>query len=140
MCQASQTLGCSRKRRVQALQTITPGCDAVAGKPRSYPSPMSGSPKTQNHSASRHLARATYRYQQELARDTQRQREEMVFPVSCQRGHSIDSPPNPTTSRAVFWDKTIKRGDCHIPRPTEHRPDVGGDHRIVWQETGWSCL
>ena len=25
----------------------------------------------------------------------------------------MDSPPNSCTSRAVFWDKTIKRGDCH---------------------------
>jgi len=97
MCQASQILGSSREWRVQALQTITSGRDAVAGKPRPYPSLMPGSPKTQNRNASQHLARATHSHQQELPRDTRRQWEEIVFTVSCQRGHPqwMDSPPNP---------------------------------------------
>jgi len=44
----------------------TSGRDAMAWKPRQYPSPMPGSAKTQNRGASRHLARVTHSHQQEL--------------------------------------------------------------------------
>ena len=46
----------------------------------------------------------------------------------------MDSPPNPRTSRVFFLDEATIRGHCHIPRSTEHSPNVGGDYLLLWPE------
>jgi len=49
---------------------------------------------------------------------------------------------NHHTSRALFWYRIFRRGDCHIPCLVEHLLDEGGDHNLLvaFDAKGKQCV